>query len=261
MLGSQARKGLGATASWAQTSPEQTGAEAEREAEGAAQEAEREAQEAAQETEREAREAKGQAQETATEAEQQAQGRQAQPAVQPSPGERKLIERLYQTSQMEVQAAEMAQKKAQSEDVKDFGEVFVISGEAPRRDRLEVSWDIADGYYLYINRFQAPDAHAEFDADPATALRKMVYAYDGATPDGRQSTGFMPEGVSLTASIADDAALPPWLSPEHFAEYVAAFSSGGFRGPLDWYRCIDLNWSLTAAFQGARRRLFTMPSP
>lgn len=108
---------------------------------------------------------------------------------------------------------------------------------------------------LYINRFQAPDAHAEFDADPATALRKMVYAYDGATPDGRQSTGFMPDGVSLTASIADDAALPPWLSPEHFAEYVAAFSAGGFRGPLDWYRCIDLNWSLTAAFQDARVRV------
>ncbi|GAA0646173.1 alpha/beta fold hydrolase [Brevundimonas lenta] len=108
---------------------------------------------------------------------------------------------------------------------------------------------------LYISRFQADDAHLEFDRDPATALRKMFYAYDGATPDGRQSTGFMPDGVSLTASIADDATLPPWLGPEHFAEYVEAFTAGGFRAPLDWYRNLDRNWSLTAHLQDALIRV------
>jgi pimeloyl-ACP methyl ester carboxylesterase len=105
---------------------------------------------------------------------------------------------------------------------------------------------------LYISRFQADDAHLEFDADPSTALRKMFYAYDGATPDARQSTGFMPEGVSLTASIVDDATLPPWLSEAHFAEYVDAFTAGGFRAPLDWYRNLDRNWALTAHLQDAR---------
>lgn len=108
---------------------------------------------------------------------------------------------------------------------------------------------------LYISRFQADDAHAAFDADPATALRKMFYAYDGATPTGRQSTGFLPEGVGLTESIADDAALPPWMSDPHFDEYVAAFSAGGFRAPLDWYRCLDLNWAQTAFLQDARVRV------
>ena len=105
---------------------------------------------------------------------------------------------------------------------------------------------------LYINRFQPRDAHLEFDADPATALRKMFYAYDGATPDMRQSTGFMPEGVSLTASIAEDASLPPWMSEGHFAEYVAAFTAGGFKAPLDWYRNLDANWAATAFLQDAR---------
>ncbi len=103
---------------------------------------------------------------------------------------------------------------------------------------------------LYISRFQPDDAHADFDADPATALRKMFWSYDGATPDEGLSTGFLAPGVSLLESIDDDATLPPWLSEAHFAEYVAAFSSGGFRGPIDWYRCIDLNWSLTAFMQG-----------
>jgi pimeloyl-ACP methyl ester carboxylesterase len=108
---------------------------------------------------------------------------------------------------------------------------------------------------LYISRFQADDAHAAFDADPATALRKMFHAYDGATPPERQSTGFLPEGVDLTESIADDVALPPWMSDPHFDEYVAAFSAGGFRAPLDWYRCLDLNWAQTAFLQDARVRV------
>lgn len=105
---------------------------------------------------------------------------------------------------------------------------------------------------LYINRFQSPEAHVELDADPATALRKMFWAYDGATADADQSTGLMPEGVSLLQSISDRAALPPWMSPAHFQEYVAAFAASGFRGALDWYRCLDRNWGLTAFLQDAR---------
>jgi len=105
---------------------------------------------------------------------------------------------------------------------------------------------------LYINRFQAEDAHVPFDADPATALRKMFWSYDGATATSDQSTGFLPIGVSMLDSISDAAAIPPWMSPEHFDEYVAAFSAGGFKGPLDWYRCIDRNWSLTAFLQDRR---------
>ena len=105
---------------------------------------------------------------------------------------------------------------------------------------------------FYINRFQAPDAHLPLEADPETALRKMFYAYDGATPDARQSTGFMPSGVGMIESIADDATLPPWLSRAHFEEYVAAFSAGGFRAPLDWYRNVDGNWAVTAPWQDAK---------
>ena len=105
---------------------------------------------------------------------------------------------------------------------------------------------------LYINRFQAPDAHAPMDADPAAALRKMFWAYDGATPADRRSTGVLKPGVDLLDSIGDDAVLPPWMSPEHFDEYVEAFTAGGFKGPVDWYRALDLNWALTAWLQDKR---------
>ena len=41
------------------------------------------------------------------------------------------------------------------EDVKEYGDVFIISAIAPDRQGVELSWDIAPGYYLYNNRFLA----------------------------------------------------------------------------------------------------------
>ena len=39
------------------------------------------------------------------------------------------------------------------DEVRNFEDVFVISGSAPSRDRIEVSWEIAEDYYLYNNKF------------------------------------------------------------------------------------------------------------
>ncbi len=39
------------------------------------------------------------------------------------------------------------------DQVRNFDDVFVISGSAPSRDMLEVRWEIEDGYYLYNNKF------------------------------------------------------------------------------------------------------------
>jgi len=41
------------------------------------------------------------------------------------------------------------------EDVRDYGDVFVISAVAADRQQVELSWDIAPDYYLYNNRFLA----------------------------------------------------------------------------------------------------------
>lgn len=103
---------------------------------------------------------------------------------------------------------------------------------------------------LYIVSFQHPAAHGDFDLDPERALRKCFWSFDGATPRDRQSTGFLPGGQAMLETISDDAVLPPWMSPDHFAEYVTAFTGSGFKRPLDWYRNIDRNWALTAPWQG-----------
>ncbi len=107
---------------------------------------------------------------------------------------------------------------------------------------------------LYMVQFQDPDHHRIFEADVANGLRKGFYAYDGATPTERQSTGFIAPGQNFLSEVADDATLPPWMSEAHHAEYVAAFTAGGFKGPMDWYRNLDLNWALTAFVQGQKIR-------
>lgn len=105
---------------------------------------------------------------------------------------------------------------------------------------------------LYINQFQDPEHHRIFEADVAGGLRKGFYAYDGATPPERQSTGFIAPGQNFLSEVAEDAALPPWMSEAHHAEYVAAFTASGFKGPLAWYQNIDRNWALTAFLQDAK---------
>jgi pimeloyl-ACP methyl ester carboxylesterase len=45
--------------------------------------------------------------------------------------------------------------------------------------------------------------------------------------------------------------LPAWLSETDIDTYVQQFQRSGFRGGLNWYRNIDRNWELMAAYSGA----------
>jgi thiol:disulfide interchange protein DsbD len=39
------------------------------------------------------------------------------------------------------------------DEIRDYGDVFRISAQADSREQIEVSWEIADGFYLYNNKF------------------------------------------------------------------------------------------------------------
>ncbi len=39
------------------------------------------------------------------------------------------------------------------DEIRDFGDVFKVSAKADDRQHIEVSWEIADGYYLYNNKY------------------------------------------------------------------------------------------------------------
>jgi pimeloyl-ACP methyl ester carboxylesterase len=53
------------------------------------------------------------------------------------------------------------------------------------------------------------------------------------------------------ASLTDPPSLPAWVTESDIDVYVAEFTRSGFRGPLSWWRNIDRNWELMAAFGGA----------
>jgi pimeloyl-ACP methyl ester carboxylesterase len=96
-----------------------------------------------------------------------------------------------------------------------------------------------DGFYQ--NYFQEPGvADAALDKDVAATLR-MTY---GGVRNPDPSPGFL-------GGFAEPETLPAWLTPDDLAIFVDQFTASGFTGGLNWYRNLDRNWELTAAWQDA----------
>lgn len=95
--------------------------------------------------------------------------------------------------------------------------------------------------FFYILYFQdVGPADRELAADPATTMRKIMGADLTSPSPVPNPTGFLDR-------MADPGQLPPWLGAAEFEHYVAEFAGSGFTGPLNWYRCFDRNWELTAS--------------
>lgn len=96
--------------------------------------------------------------------------------------------------------------------------------------------------FMYILYFQDEGpADAELDRDPATTFRRLF----ALTTAGQEMVGKAgPEG--FLDRIPEPGGIPDWISQEDFDVYVDEFTRGGFTAPLNWYRCFDLNWELTA---------------
>ena len=114
----------------------------------------------------------------------------------------------------------------------------------------------AQFYQLY---FQEPGvAEAEFERDPRSTVRNMLYGASGesaaeirAAATGRgaaRNVGMVPRNGGLLRGPGAPATLPAWLSEADIDFYAGDFKRSGFRGPLNYYRNIDRNWELMAAF-------------
>jgi pimeloyl-ACP methyl ester carboxylesterase len=99
--------------------------------------------------------------------------------------------------------------------------------------------------FFYILYFQEPGpADAELGRDPATTFRRLFTMGTARDDDATRMIDPGPEG--FLDRIPDPGGLPDWISPTDFDVYVDEFTRGGFTAPLNWYRCFDLNWELTA---------------
>ena len=100
-------------------------------------------------------------------------------------------------------------------------------------------------YQLY---FQAPGvADAELAADPRATFRRLLAGGSGsAVPDL-----VVPPGGGFLDGLGDPAVLPDWLTDADLDTFVREYAGHGFTGGLHWYRNLDRNWELTAAWHRA----------
>jgi pimeloyl-ACP methyl ester carboxylesterase len=109
--------------------------------------------------------------------------------------------------------------------------------------------DDAEFYQLY---FQQPGkAERDLASNVRRTMRALLYSASGDASASQQIMMVPREGNFLTW-LSDPVELPAWLHAADLDFYVAEFARTGFRGGLNWYRNIDRNWELLAAYAGAK---------
>lgn len=107
---------------------------------------------------------------------------------------------------------------------------------------------IGEGFYMVA--FQRPaEPEAEFERDLKATFRRFLYAASGDAPG---LVPIIPEGGGFLDLCPEPERLPAWLTEDDIATYAAEFAPTGFTGPVNWYRNLDRNWELTAAWHRAR---------
>jgi len=108
--------------------------------------------------------------------------------------------------------------------------------------------DDAVWYQLY---FQEPGvAEAELERDIPATMRKILGSISGDRPPAAGGGLMVPRSGGFLTARPDSPDLPAWLSAADIDFYAGEFRRAGFRGGLNWYRNIDRNWELSAAFDG-----------
>ncbi|SPA03855.1 Alpha/beta hydrolase [Cupriavidus taiwanensis] len=112
-------------------------------------------------------------------------------------------------------------------------------------------------YFQPIGRIES-----EVEADMHRAMLGILYTGSAACrehPEHRRK-GFITfeKSTRFVDNLAIPESLPSWLTNEDLETFVDQFSRGGFAGPINWYRNIDRNWTLTAFLDGARIQQPTM---
>ncbi len=119
---------------------------------------------------------------------------------------------------------------------------FRPRGDSPPLSSIKAIFKDRFFYQLY---FQEPGkAEAELEKDPSLTIRKFYHM-----ASGEMNTSLLSE-KSADADLLSDLPDPrtemgPWISEEDVSFYANEFRQSGFRGPLSYYRNMDLTWELT----------------
>lgn len=101
--------------------------------------------------------------------------------------------------------------------------------------------------------FQEPGvAEQAYESDVAKMQRGMFYTCSGEASDKEVWIPIWHKDIDPTAHFKSLDKSPSWLTEEEMNHYIETFSKNGYRGPLNWYRNIDLNWELNGPWEGAK---------
>jgi pimeloyl-ACP methyl ester carboxylesterase len=109
-------------------------------------------------------------------------------------------------------------------------------------------------HFFYQLYFQEPGlAEAELERDIPQTIRMMLVGLSGdATPAERWHPIHPSPQATLFTDATPPMALPAWLTEADIAQTAGEFARTGFRGGLNWYRNMDRNWELAAAYTRVR---------
>jgi pimeloyl-ACP methyl ester carboxylesterase len=104
---------------------------------------------------------------------------------------------------------------------------------------------------FYICRFQEPgEIEKDFAQIKTTKLMKRFLTSRNSHPPR------IPKAVGFRG-FPDPPPLPSWLTEEDINYYADKFTHRGFTGGLNYYRAMDLNWELSAAWTGSQIKVPT----
>ena len=112
-----------------------------------------------------------------------------------------------------------------------------------------------DGFYQV--GFQEPGvADVVLARDPLTTFRRILFGGSGDNPSNDPpGPWIVPSGGTLLDVMPEPRHLPGWLTQDDIDVFVGDYArhdDRAFTGGLNWYRNIERNWELLAAFHGRR---------
>lgn len=110
----------------------------------------------------------------------------------------------------------------------------------------------AERQFLHLSYFQEPGvADVELAARTREFLGRVYYSLSGAYH--YLDTWKNPPGLGYLDVLPEAPEMPwPWLTQAELDTLVEEFERTGFTGGLNWYRNLDRNWELTAAYADAK---------
>lgn len=108
---------------------------------------------------------------------------------------------------------------------------------------------------FYIEYFQESGrAENEITKNVAKWLEGFYFTASGDAPpllEGETSMAFVSSGGELQDRFKFPETPMAWLTPQDLEFYVKQFELSGFKGPLNRYRCVDLDWNDLRIYHGA----------